>query len=45
MSRPQRDARFEAIVVKIMAFCKANNITAHTTKGNPLVFRKREPKK
>lgn len=27
---PQRDPRFEATIVKLMAYCKANNLTAHT---------------
>ena len=43
---PSRDPRFEAMLVKLMAFCKANNVTAHTTKNGPaLVFKEKKPKR
>jgi len=42
---PQRDPRFEAIIVKLMAYCKANGLTAHTKiSGLSLMFQKRAPR-
>lgn len=42
MSKPTRDLRFEAMLVKLMAFCKANNVTAHTSiRGPALVFNRK----
>lgn len=38
---PSRDVRFEAMLVKLMAYCKANNVTAHTSRGAVLVFKKK----
>lgn len=45
MKAPVRDIRFEAMLVKLMAHCKENGVTAHTpAKGPALVFRKKRPR-
>lgn len=42
MKTPARDTRFEAMLVKLMAYCKVNGVTAHTAaKGPSLRFRKK----
>lgn len=44
---PQRNPRFEAVIVEIMAYCREHGLEAHSRferRGEELVFQKRVPK-